>query len=412
MKRSKQTLLVVAIMLAAIIGGVGYSPTPIAQPARVTVGGSDDLRAVYAGAADIAEGGRVADATCASCHGKNGISRRKGIPNIAGQRPAYLYNELVAYKQGTRKDLSMVGAVKFLSDDALVKVAAYYASLDPAQPDTRSEAKAAPAKDPLTAGKAVASGCAGCHGELGITQTPGMPSLVGLDPKYLVATMTAYKKGQRKNDMMKALMAAFSEADMKNVALFYALQKPARAKTPAAGKPAAGKAAAASCAGCHGDEGISGSPATPSLAGQDAQYFADAIQAYKDGSRKDESMKGIASALDEKTIKDLAAYYAAQQPQPPKVAKPLTTAELAQRCDRCHGVNGNSTDPRLPALAAQRADFLVSALHDYQRGIHKNSTMSAMSSTLTETDIENLAAHYARQKARAVVYVMLPSKQD
>jgi cytochrome c553 len=36
--------------------------------------------------------------------------------------------------------------------------------------------------------------------------------------------------------------------------------------------------------------------------------------------------------------------------------------------------------------------------------------MAAMSDVLTETDVENLAAHYARQTARAVVYVTLPSK--
>jgi len=410
MTRSTGTLLAAAFILAAAITSVSYSPTATAQPATIKPGSGEDLRVLYAGAQEVAEGARVAAASCASCHGKNGVSRAKGMPNIAGQRPLYLYTELLAYKQGNRKDPGMGNAVKFLSDDALVKVAAYYASLDPAQPEAKSDAKAAPAKDPLAAGRAAAAGCAGCHGEIGISSTPGMPSLVGLDPKYLVAAMTAYKNGQRKNDIMKTLMAAFSEADMKNVALFYALQKPARAQTPAPGKQDAGKAAAASCAGCHGDQGVSGSPATPSLAGQDAQYFASAIQSYKDGSRKDDAMKGVASSLDEGAIKDLAAYFSAQQPQAPKVAKPLTTEQLAQRCDRCHGVNGNSTDPRHPALAAQRVDYLLKTLRDYQSGLHKNSTMNAMASTLTDTDIENLAAHYARQKARAFTYVMVPSK--
>ena len=80
-----------------------------------------------------------------------------------------------------------------------------------------------------------------------------MPSLVGLDPKYLVAAMKAYKSGQRKHDLMKTLLAAVSDADMNNIALYYALQKPARAQTPAAGNQAAGKTAAAACAGCHGE---------------------------------------------------------------------------------------------------------------------------------------------------------------
>jgi cytochrome c553 len=92
------------------------------------------------------------------------------------------------------------------------------------------------------------------------------------------------------------------------------------------------------------------------------------------------------------------------------VRKPLTTAEWAQRCDRCHGVDGNSTDPRLPALSAQRVDYLEKVLHAYRTGERKSPQMAAMSDVLTEADVENLAGYYARQKARAVVYVVLPAK--
>jgi cytochrome c553 len=92
------------------------------------------------------------------------------------------------------------------------------------------------------------------------------------------------------------------------------------------------------------------------------------------------------------------------------VRKPLTTAELAERCDRCHGANGNSMDPRLPALAAQRVDYLEKVLHAYRTGARKSPAMAAMSEMLTEADVESLAAHYARQRARGVVFVILPSK--
>jgi cytochrome c553 len=408
---SAHTLLLVACMLVGGITSMGYSPGEAAQPATIKPGAGDDLRAAYASALEVAEGKRVAEASCTRCHGASGISTTKGVPHLAGQRPAYLHLELRAYLSGARGDSAMDGAVKFLSDDALFKVAAYYASLDPAQPSATDGAKAFPAKpDPVQAGKAAAASCAGCHGEAGISKTPGMPSLIGLDPKYFVAAINAYKSGQRKHDMMKSMIAAVREADLNNIALYYALQKPARAQTPAPGNQAAGKAAAAGCAGCHGDEGVSGNPATPSLAGQDAQYFAAALRAYKDGSRKDETMKPLAAAQDDRVIKDLAAYYATLQPKPPKVRKPLTTAEWTQRCDRCHGINGNSTDPRLPALAAQRADYLEKVLHAYRTGARKSPEMAAMSDVLTEADVENLAAHYARQKARAVVYVTLPSK--
>ena len=106
----------------------------------------------------------------------------------------------------------------------------------------------------------------------------------------------------------------------------------------------------------------------------------------------------------------MAAFYAARQPQPPKVRRPLTLAELAERCDRCHGINGNSTDPRSHMLAAQRADYLEKVLHAYRKGERRSPAMAAMSDILTEADVENLAAHYARQKARAVVYVTIPAK--
>jgi cytochrome c553 len=393
--------------IAAILFLIGYPPSAATQP---VVAGGDDLRAVYATAEDVAEGKRLAETSCAGCHGANGISSTPGVPHLAAQRPAYLYLELRAYQSGARGDSAMNNAVKFLSDDALFKVAAYYAGLDPIPPGATNGATLAAKPDPVQAGKTAAAACAGCHGEAGISKTPGMPSLVGLDPQYLVAAMKAYKDSQRKNDMMKSLLAAVSDADMNNMALYYALQAPGRAQTPAAGDQAAGKAAAAACAGCHGDQGVSGNPATPSLAGQDAQYLAAALRAYKDGSRTAAAMQAPAAAFDDNAIKNMSAYYATQQPQPPKVRTPLTSAEWAQRCDRCHGVNGNSTDPRSPALAAQRVDYLEKVLHAYRTGARRSPPMAAMSAVLTEEDVENLAAHYARQQARAFVYVIVPPK--
>jgi cytochrome c553 len=403
MKRSIPSLFLIGFMFVAGAMIVDYCPRAAAQPV------ANDLRPLYAMPEEVTEGKRLAATSCAGCHGANGINTNPRVPNLAGQRAAYIYIELKAYQSGARGDSAMNNAVKFLSDDALVKVAAYFASLDPPPAPT---AAAGPANlDPVQAGKTVATAaCAGCHGETGVSQIPGIPSLVGLDPKYLVDAMAAYKNGQRKNDTMKAMLASVGEGPMNNIAIFYALQKPERAKAPAAGDPAAGKAAAASCGGCHGEQGVSASPATPSLAGQDAQYLVAALQAYKGGTRANDTMKGLAAALDDNAMKNLAAYFAAQEPKAPNVRKPLTTTEWTQRCDRCHGLNGNSTDPRLPMLASQRVDYLEKVLHDYQTGARKSPQMAAMADVLTEQDIESLAAHYSRQKARAVVFLPLPSK--
>jgi cytochrome c553 len=397
-------LIFTAAAAAAIASSIGGAA---AQPVEIRPG--DDLRALSATPMDIADGRRLAATTCAGCHGADGISSTQNIPNIAGQRPAYLYLGLKAYQSGGRGDSTMNNAVKFLSDDALVKVAAYFASLDPAPAPMTPPGPAKP--DAVQAGKAVAvAACAGCHGNIGISQIPGIPSLVGQDPKYLADAMKAYKNGQRNNDTMKAMLASVGDVAMNNIALFYALQPPTRAKNPVAGDQAAGKDAAASCGGCHGEQGVSGSPATPSLAGQDSQYVAAALLAYKNGTRADETMKGMATALDAEAMKNLSAYYAAQEPKAPNIRKPLTTEEWTQRCDRCHGLNGNSTDPRLPMLASQRIDYLQKVLHDYQTRARKSNEMAAMSYGLSEDDVENLAAHYAHQKARAVLFVPLPRK--
>jgi len=407
MKRNAQIVFLRGL-LASLVGGLLVT-AGVAQTVNLGTANVADFKVVYATGQDVAEGKRVAETMCVNCHGLNGVSVQKGVPNIAGQRPVYLHLELKVYQSGGRGVNTMANTVKYMNDDAIMKVSAYYASLEPAEPIGVSTAKAAPAKpDAVSAGKTAAAACGGCHGDTGISKTAGMPSLVGLDPKYFVAAINAYKGGQRKHDMMKALVSELTETEINNIALYYALQKPDKAQTPAVGNAAAGKTASAGCVGCHGEGGVSGSPTTPSLAGQDSQYFAAAMRAYKDGSRSDATMKGPASSIDEATAKNLSAYYAAQAPQAVKVGRPLTVAEWAERCDRCHGVNGNSTDPRSPALAAQRVDYLEKVLRAYKKGERKSKEMVVMTEGLDDSLIEGLAKYYARQKARAIAYLVLP----
>src|SRR5258708_1977419 len=138
--------------------------------------------------------------------------------------------------------------------------------------------------------------------------------------------MKAYISGQRKKAVMKAVLTGAAEADLNSIALYYARQIPARAKTALVGDPSAGKPASAGCAGCHGEEGVSVSPEFPSLAGQEAQYLADALRAYKEGTRGDAMMKAIAEALDERTINDLASYFAGLRPSQPASARGAPTS--------------------------------------------------------------------------------------
>jgi cytochrome c553 len=407
--RASSSLLILAVTagVAGLLFSGAYFSGASAQ-SRTTADNGAELHTLYATPEEIAQGKVLAESSCASCHGADGISEAPTVPHLAGQRSAYLFIELKAYQSEARGENPMNSQVKFLSDDALFKVSAYFASLDPPQAEVINAAKAA--ADPVQAGKTAAAVCAGCHGESGVSTTPGMPSLAGLDPKYTVSALNAYKSGQRASDLMKSMLVNVTGPDMENIALYYALQKPARSQALAAGDKTAGATAAAGCAGCHGSDGVSANPAFPSLAGQDATYLASALSAYKQGTRKDETMKGLAAALDDGAVKNLAAFFAGQEPKQPDVRKPLTTEEWAQKCDRCHGINGNSIDPRLPALAAQRADYLQKVLNDYRTGARKSPRMAAMSDGLTDQDISGLAAYYAHKKARSVVFVTLPPK--
>ena len=77
----------------------------------------------------------------------------------------------------------------------------------------------------------------------------------------------------------------------------------------AAGDVEAGKSKSAMCAACHGPDGNSPAPTFPKLAGQHADYLAKQLAEYKSGERQNATMNGMAAALSEQDIADLAAYY-------------------------------------------------------------------------------------------------------
>jgi len=76
-----------------------------------------------------------------------------------------------------------------------------------------------------------------------------------------------------------------------------------------AGDIIAGKARSASCAGCHGAQGISSNPLWPNLAGQQAGYLVKQLTAFRDGSRTDPMMTPMAKPLTDADIQNLAAWY-------------------------------------------------------------------------------------------------------
>ncbi len=84
------------------------------------------------------------------------------------------------------------------------------------------------------------------------------------------------------------------------------------------GNAKAAEAKVSMCIGCHGIAGYKASfpvvYSVPKIAGQNAKYMENALQAYKKGDRSHPTMRAIASGLSDQDMADLAAYYAAEKP--------------------------------------------------------------------------------------------------
>jgi cytochrome c553 len=169
-------------------------------------------------AGDAAAGSKTHAANCASCHGATGISPNDTWPNLAGQNAAYLVRILGAYKSGDQTDVMMSPLAKTLGDSDIQNLAAYYAGLS---------CKAAPGEGRVgdaAAGKALARNCVACHGETGIGSNPAWPTLAGQRAGYLVNALKAFRAGLRKDPMMAGVVRGLSDADIANLAAFYAAQ--------------------------------------------------------------------------------------------------------------------------------------------------------------------------------------------
>jgi cytochrome c553 len=179
---------------------------------------------------------------CVTCHGQQGQGTSNGyFPRIAGKPAGYLYNQLVAFRDGRRKYAPMNYLVAFLPDAYLHEIAEYFAKQRP--PVASNEAPRSDAATMARGQALVASGdpargvpaCSACHGS-GLTgMEPGIPGLVGLRPTYVVAQLTRWRVGDRhaaEPDCMKRIAARLSEADIVAVASWLAAQAPPKDASP------------------------------------------------------------------------------------------------------------------------------------------------------------------------------------
>lgn len=343
------------------------------------------------------DNGKSKSGACNGCHGMDGNSPNPSTPSLAGQNGPYLEKVLLEYRNGSRKDGMMRAAVAGLQPKDIRDLAAYFASREPLMPGALAAASITDGFDPLADGANLVLNCAGCHGNQGNSTTPGIPSLSRLHNDYLVKAIKAYRDGERNHTAMRNSVLGLSDADIGKIALYYAMQEPAGNSSSLKGDAAAGKILAAACAGCHGEYGNSITGLTPSLAGQDPAYLATAVKKYASGARTHADMQNAVKDLNDHELSDIVAYFSAQTPIKPGVRLPEAPALLAERCNRCHGENGNSTEPSKPRLNGQVESYLAHALRGYKNGMRDNTMMHAMSDVLNEMEIDALAAYYAHQ---------------
>jgi cytochrome c553 len=179
---------------------------------------------------------------CVTCHGQNGQGTGNGYyPRIAGKPAGYLYNQLAAFRDGTRDYAPMNYLVAYLPDPFLREMAEYFAKQRPpfaAKEAPRADAAAMTRGQSLVARGDPAKGvpaCSACHGN-GLTgMEPGIPGLVGLRPTYVVAQLTRWRVGDRhavEPDCMRRIAARLSDQDVTAVAAWLAAQDPPADPSP------------------------------------------------------------------------------------------------------------------------------------------------------------------------------------
>lgn len=186
------------------------------------------------------------------------------------------------------------------------------------------------------------------------------------------------------------------------------------ANEPVAGAPVKGDPKKAEtivnqvCAGCHAVDGNSAAPANPKLAGLNYEYLNKQLLNFKSGDRKSAVMAGMVATLTPDDMKNLAAYYSAQQPKEAK-AKDQALALLGQKvyrggvqgtgvpaCASCHGAQGQGIPAQFPRLAGQHTDYIYTQLNKFRTGERANDgakMMRTIAAKMTDSDMMAVATY-------------------
>ena len=160
-----------------------------------------------------AQHGKAISYTCLGCHGIDGYKNAYpmySVPKLEGQNPQYLAAALHGYRDGDRAHLTMHAQASTLSDQDIADIAAYFAGT-PLKPGGKAQASVPQA----------AQLCTSCHGQDGVAVVPMYPSLAGQHEDYLERAIEEYRKGGRKNPIMKGFAASLKDQDIAVIARYF-----------------------------------------------------------------------------------------------------------------------------------------------------------------------------------------------
>ena len=162
------------------------------------------------------------------------------------------------------------------------------------------------------------------------------------------------------------------------------------------------------CAACHTSDGSRGSPANPIIQGQHPEYLAKQLTEFKSGKRANPIMQGMAAALSEADMKNVAAFYSTKQPKPgfAKNKELVTLGEKIYRggiadrmvpaCAGCHGPSGAGIPSQYPRLSGQHADYTAAQLNAFRSGARANSAqMTGVAAKMNDKEIKAVADYIA-----------------
>ena len=166
--------------------------------------------------------------------------------------------------------------------------------------------------------------------------------------------------------------------------------------------PEEGRAKAQVCAACHGADGNSAIPGTPSLAGQPAQFVVSALYMFREGRRVNAQMSPFAEKLSNADLNDLAAYYASQKLAAPTAKMPAEQAAKARaiaeknNCVSCHTPTLIGQQ-HIPRVAGQNKAYLLEQLKGFKAGTRADidGTMTSAAQGLAVDELELMADYLA-----------------